>query len=382
MRAFAGSTIRSTGIRIASITKIVTVWASTAEAGTSSRGNQTFLISSPFETSEVVPSWIPAWKKPHTARPGEHEQRVVRDVPGHLPEDREDERVDAHHRERVDQRPEEAERGALEARSQLAADERAQQLAVARKPAERRQRGSRCGVDGHRGQDTCRPDAHRRRRQPARAPAHRDRQLHPRDGRRARRGGRRRARAGRVRAVRAARARADPGGARRARRRGAHAARCRTRCGTAWSRSRPAAGRAARRPARRLPLLGLDVPAAARRPARDDRPRPGAAALPGLGRARDAAHARAASTSTPRATCDRIFVNSRFTGGEVVELLGVPRGAGARRLPRDRPALLARGRGGRPRRAVRARRRRRSSRARTCPRSWPPSRSCGGGTRS
>ena len=69
MRALPGSTIRSIGIRIASITKIVTVWASTAEAGTSSRGNQTFLISSPFETSEVVPSWIPAWKNPHTARP-------------------------------------------------------------------------------------------------------------------------------------------------------------------------------------------------------------------------------------------------------------------------------------------------------------------------
>ena len=69
MRAFAGSTISAIGIRIASITPIVTVCASTADAGTSSRGNQTFLISSPFETSEVVPSWMPAWKKPHTARP-------------------------------------------------------------------------------------------------------------------------------------------------------------------------------------------------------------------------------------------------------------------------------------------------------------------------
>ena len=46
------------GIRIASITPIVTVCASTEEADTSSRGNQTFLISSPFATSEVVPSWI------------------------------------------------------------------------------------------------------------------------------------------------------------------------------------------------------------------------------------------------------------------------------------------------------------------------------------
>ena len=59
----------ATGIRTPSITPIVTVCASTAEAGTSSRGNQTFLISSPFEISEVVPSWIPAWKKPQTARP-------------------------------------------------------------------------------------------------------------------------------------------------------------------------------------------------------------------------------------------------------------------------------------------------------------------------
>ena len=177
---------------------------------------------------------------------GEHEQRVVRDVPGHPPEHGEDERVDAHHRERVDQRPEDAERRAPEARAQLAADERAQQLAVAREPAEGRQCGSGCGVDGHPGQDTGRSRANRRRRQPALAPAHRDRELHPRHGRGPRRGGRRRARAGRVRAVGAEGARADRGGARRARRRGADAADP-TRAAHGLEPARPADGRAARR---------------------------------------------------------------------------------------------------------------------------------------
>ena len=51
--------------------------------------------------------------------------------------------------------------------------------------------------------------ADRRRRQPALAPADRDRELHPRDGRRARGGSRRRARGRRLRSVRPARPGAD-----------------------------------------------------------------------------------------------------------------------------------------------------------------------------
>ena len=45
------------------------VWASTTAAGTSSRGNQTFLIRSAPVTSDVVPSATLDWKKVHTARP-------------------------------------------------------------------------------------------------------------------------------------------------------------------------------------------------------------------------------------------------------------------------------------------------------------------------
>ena len=95
VRAFAGSTISAIGIRMMSITPIVTVCASTADAGTSSRGNQTFFISSPFETSDVVPSWMPGLEEPPHRQAREHEQRVVRDVPGRPPEHREHECVDA-----------------------------------------------------------------------------------------------------------------------------------------------------------------------------------------------------------------------------------------------------------------------------------------------
>ena len=102
------------------------------------------------------------------------------------------------------------------------------------------------------------------RRQPALAPAHRDRQLHPRDGRRA--SPRRPAastswsRSGRPgRAGAGGSARRSPG----CDGRGAHPAAARTALRAGVEPARAAAGRAARRPARRLPLLGLDVPAAA-----------------------------------------------------------------------------------------------------------------------
>jgi hypothetical protein len=61
-----------------------------------------------------------------------------------------------------------------------------------------------------------------------------------------------------------------------------------------------------------------------------------------VGRARDGADARPKYEHAAR-TCDRIFVNSRFTGGEVVELLGVPEERIGSHTP-DRPALPAGGR--------------------------------------
>src|SRR5207342_1721196 len=134
-----------------------------------------------------------------------------------------------------------------------------------------------------------RSDANRRRRQPALASPHRDRQLPAWAGLGPRRGRRRAARDRRVRAVGAERPEADPGIAHGPRRRAAATA---PPAGAVvavgleplW----PAFGRERRRAARRLPLLRLDVPAAARRGTGDDRARPGAAAIPAAGRAKHA----------------------------------------------------------------------------------------------
>ena len=76
---------------------------------------------------------------------------------------------------------------------------------------------------------------------------------------------------------------------------------------------RPARRRAARRPARRLPLLGLDVPGAARRRPRDDRLRPLAAAPPRVGRAADRTHARPQVRTRRRRTLRRRCSRSRAT---------------------------------------------------------------------
>ena len=93
---------------------------------------------------------------------------------------------------------------------------------------------------------------------------------------------------------------------------------------TAWSRAgRPAAER----------LLGsfdvlhfsrLDVPAAARRSARDDDPRPRPAAPSRVDDRRARARCTRASTETRPRTCDVVFVNSRYTGDDVIATLGVP----------------------------------------------------------
>ena len=166
----------------------------------------------------------------------------------------------------------------------------------------------------------------RARRQPALAPAHGHRQLHPRLARRARRGRRRRARARRLRAdePRAARgrirerARGNP-----PRRPASLAAAGLARRPDRLEPPRPSGDRAAARACGRPPLLGLVGAAAARRRARDDGARPRADPLPGVGDAENAARCTASSTRRT-AACDVVFVNSAYTGRDVVERLGVP----------------------------------------------------------
>ena len=120
----------------------------------------------------------------------------------------------------------------------------------------------------------------RLRRLAALAPADRRRQLHPRLARRARRGGGGAARARRLRAHEPRRPRLDRARARRARRRAqARPAPLLPALARRLEQARPALAGARRRPVRRLPLLRLDVPAASGRGARDDDPRPRAAAL-------------------------------------------------------------------------------------------------------
>ena len=94
----------------------------------------------------------------------------------------------------------------------------------------------------------------------------------------------------------------DPRGARRHRRRAAAAcAARRARLAHGVVGARPAGRRALARAVRRAALHRLDVPAAARRRARDDDPRPRAAAPSASGRRGARARCTAASTATPRA---------------------------------------------------------------------------------
>src|SRR4051812_29638436 len=100
----------------------------------------------------IRPELYPGLEEAPHRQPGEHEERVVRDVARGAPEHREDERVDAHHRERVDERPGEPERRALVAHPDFPPQEGLEQLAVAGQPVEPRKR-PRAGadVDGHAG---------------------------------------------------------------------------------------------------------------------------------------------------------------------------------------------------------------------------------------
>ena len=168
------------------------------------------------------------------------------------------------------------------------------------------------------------PDAHRRRRQPALAPAHGDRQLHPRDGRRAGRGGRRRARAGGVRAVRAARSQSGS-----ARRSPGWTSRCAPPLAAARAAARPGAARG-RPPVERL-VGRLDVFHFSDWMYPPQRAGLRATTVHDLVPLRfpDWVEPETLRMHGPKyehaaQTCDRIFANSRFTGGEVVELLGVP----------------------------------------------------------
>ena len=116
-----------------------------------------------------------------------------------------------------------------------------------------------------------------------------------------------------------------------------------------------AAGRTLPRAVRRAPLLGLDVPAAAERRARDHGARPRARALPGVG-AR--AHAADAHGEVPR-TCAQLRRRVRELGlhrprGHRAD--GRARRARTRGLPRRRSALPPGRRAGRSGRAVPAQR--------------------------
>ena len=125
---------------------------------------------------------------------------------------------------------------------------------------------------------------------------------------------------------------------------GAHALR------TLWSRARLAAARARRRSARRLPLQRLDVSAAARRAsARRWFTTSCRCTIPsGCTRAR--ARCTARSTGTRRRRCDVVIVNSRFTGDDVAETLGVDPARHPRRVSGRRAAVHPGGRAARPRR--------------------------------
>ena len=161
---------------------------------------------------------------------------------------------------------------------------------------------------------------------------------------------------------------ADPRGARRAGRRGAHAARA-ARAAAGVEPLRAAAGRAARRPARRLPLLGLDVPAAARAACarRPSTTSCRCASRSGSSPRRCACTGR--STRTPRRPATGSSSTRASPAARWSSCSASRRSGSSSPTPGSTRVFSPDGRGGRPRRAVRARGRRRSSRGRTCPRS-------------
>jgi hypothetical protein len=105
--------------------------------------------------------------------------------------------------------------------------------------------------------------------------------------------------------------------------------------------ARPPVRRAAPRRARRPPLLGLDVPAAAGRRARDDHPRPRTPAPPGVD---DRANALDALGEVPK-RCRDVRRDLRELG-----VYGAGRGGDARRSGRADPRRAPRSQAGLPRR--------------------------------
>ena len=279
----------------------------------------------------------------------------MRDVPGHLPEDREDERVDAHHRERVDQRPEEAERGALEARAQLAADQRAQ---AARRSAEASRSSAARSLEavltamrpGYLLTPCASSSTSARSRARAPGSATTSAGWSP--------GWPRRPAASTSWWRSGRRGRAGEGGS--ARRSPGWTSRCAPPLAPhalrqAWSRS-------GRLPVERL-VGRLDVFHFSDWMYPPQRAGLRATTVHDLVPLRfpDWVEPETLRMHGPKyehaaQTCDRIFVNSRFTGGEVVELLGVPEERVVVAYPGIDPIFRPDGRGGRPRRAVRARR--------------------------
>ena len=69
MRGTSGRVSTFTGTSTAYITSAVVIWARMTAVGITARGNQTFLISSPFDTMLAVPNTTPPWKNVHVARP-------------------------------------------------------------------------------------------------------------------------------------------------------------------------------------------------------------------------------------------------------------------------------------------------------------------------
>ena len=127
---------------------------------------------------------------------------------------------------------------------------------------------------------------------------------------------------------------------------------------TAWSRlGRPAAERLLGA-LRRAPLLGLDVPAAARRRPRDDDPRPRAASPSRVDDRADAFDARAASTENAARDVRRRLRELGVHGSRRRADASASRPSGfASRIPAPKAVYRAGRPGGRPRRAVRPHRR-------------------------
>ena len=150
---------------------------------------------------------------------------------------------------------------------------------------------------------------------------------------------------------------------------------------TAWSAARPAAGRALARPLRRPPLHRLDVPAAARRPARSTM-------IHDLVPLRfpewtTAAHAPMHGAQVPQRGAHLRRRSSRTRASRPTtsrDRLGVPRERLRRRAPRaSTRSIGAERRARRPRRGRTCSRSRRSSRARTSARSSRRARLLGDG---